>query len=259
MYHIFTIGDIAISMVWLGILIFICIVTFIIRRKTSKFAALSFDKFFIHLPFIVLWSYLAWSWFWYVINQLVLIPTSFEQLFLYLSPTWRNFSLLWIIIWALLWFWSFLSKQPYHHRSLRVDVFFEAVCIGVIPLGVFLVLGDSFIWIPTDWILWVSAIQADSKLALYNSVLPIWFGLSLAGMIGYGIMVLWRNSWNPWYWYLWFAMLSIVLAWLTLYQNYARRVITVIGEVRLDIKQYILLAISVYLMIVRYRSKRVLR
>jgi hypothetical protein len=255
MYHMVTIGDIAISMVWLGILVFIAVVTSVIWQRSSKFVALNFDKFFAHLPLIVLSCYLIWSWSWYAINQLVLLPTSLEQILLYASPSWRNFSLLWVLIWWVIGFWSFLTKQPKHHRALRVDIFFEAICIGMIPLWIFLVLGDSFIWVPTQGALWVSAIQANSKLALYNSVLPIWFGISLIGMVWYWILAIRRNKRTPWYGYLWFSALSILVAFLTLYQNYARRIIVLIGDTRLDVKQYVLAIIAVYFIVIWYRSR----
>lgn len=243
-------------MVWLGIIIFIGTVAWVIRKKTSSYTILNFDSFFIRLPIIVLCSYLAWTWSWYVINQLVLFPTSFEQILLYISPSWRNFSLLWLFIGWILGFWSFLSRQPNEHRALRVDIFFEAICVWMIPLWIFLVLGDSFIWMPTQWILWISAIQSDSKLALYNSVLPIWFGISLIGMIGYWISLLFRHKRMHGYWYLWFSIITLSIGFLTIYQNYARRIITVIAWMRLDIKQYILFLIALLFLLLWYRSRK---
>lgn len=255
MYHMFTIGDIAISMVWLGVIVFIITLSWVVWWKASKNNQLNFDSFFPRLPFIILCSYLAWSRSWHVINQLILFPTSFEQVLLYFSPSGRNFSLLWLILWWIAGFLSFLRKQPQQHHTLRIDIFFEAVCIWMIPLWVFLVLWDSFIGMPTQWILWVSAIQADSKLALYNSVLPLWFGVSLIGMIGYWISAVWRHTRRSGYWYIWFAILSVLIGTLTIYQNYARRIITMIGDTRLDIKQYVLAVVALLFVVARYRSK----
>ena len=224
--------------------------------KSSKYPALSFDAFFSHLPVLIIISYLMWSRAWYFINQLVIFPTSFEQLLLYLTPTWRNFSLLWIVLWATIWIWLFLKKYNQTIRTQWIDVFFESLSLWLIPLWIFLVLWDSFIWLPTQSIIWVSAIRADSQLALYNSVLPLWFGVTLLWVLTYAWCSIFRTKRNPWYGYLWLAWILVAVSVLTIYQNYARRLIVSIGDIRLDIKQYAFFLLAGVLVGVRLRIRK---
>ncbi|MDP2670816.1 MAG: hypothetical protein Q8O99_08250 [bacterium] len=57
---------------------------------------------------------------------------------------------------------------------------FEAIMLACIPLGIFLLFGDHFIGKPIETGIYVSAIDPASKVAAYDTVIPL--GIYLACM-----------------------------------------------------------------------------
>lgn len=259
MYHTLTLWSITIALTGIWVIFFIITFLRIVYRESYIYESINFDDFFKYSPVVVILTYILASRLWYLINELVILPTSSEQILLYLSPVWRKFSLIGIVLWISLWIWSFLKKQPQENRILRIDIFFKATCWSLIPLWIFLVLGDSFIGLPTQSNIWVSAIKVDSALALYNKVIPIWIGISIIGILWVTAESLLKKHLYTWHGYAWIGLILIGLAYITVYQNYARRVLSSIWNIRLDIKQYILIIIALifFFMWLRHRKKSI--
>jgi hypothetical protein len=256
MYHTFTLWSITIALTGIWVIFFIVTFLRIVHRESYTYESINFDGFFKYSPMIVILTYLLASRWWYFINELVILPTSSEQILLYLSPVWRKFSLLGIIAWIGLSVWSFLKKQPQKDRIIRIDIFFKATCRSLIPLWIFLVLWDSFIGLPTQSSIWVSAIKVDSALGLYNKVLPIWIGISIIGILWVTAESLFKKYLHQWHWYAGIGLILIGFAYITIYQNYARRILSSLWDTRLDVKQYVLVIIALGFLYVWWRHRR---
>ena len=251
MYHTLTLWSLVISMTWIWVIVSIITFLSVVARESKKHAVINYWIFFRYSPFIIITAYLIWAWARYFTNELIPFPTSIEQILLYISPVWWEFSLLWIIIWVLIACRSFLQKQIYQQTIIRIDIWFKSLCRAMIPLWIFLLLWDAFIGIPTTSSIWVSAIKPDSAVALYNKVLPLGLWISLIGIIGVWFESFVTHWLKPWHWFAWFAWIAWALAYLTLYQQYARRILILVWDIRFDIKQYFLIALAIYFIILR--------
>lgn len=245
-------------MAGLGIVAFLAVFLWALFLQCTK-RNLEFKKFLNQLPLLVIAVYLFSSRSHYAINELILFPLSLEQVYLYLTPQWRHFSLIWIIIALLYMVRRFLLMQAPIQRAAWIDSLFVASASGLIPLGIFLLLGDSFIGLPTQGSLWVSAIKEDSALGIYNQVLPLGGLLSLVWLVSTWWIMLRQHWLRKGFGYLWFSFVALSLCLITVFQIYPRRLIMMLWDVRVDFKQYFLLLVSIGFLIRWYLHSRSMR
>lgn len=255
MYHYITLGAVKIYMTWLGIVFFLCILFSIIYIKAKKYHLITKD-FWKYLPFYLIFTYLLSTYLFYAIEHHIIIPLSWEQVLLYLSPYKYHFHFVGIVLWFLFSGMHFLRKiEDPNKQQKRLHIFFSGIVTACIPLGIFLLLGDNFIGNTTQSSFYVSAIRSDSQMAIYGKVIPLWILFSL-GMLILIISYIYDRKDHKHIAYGWFAFLTLFLALLFLQWQYPKHLVSSIYSVTFDIKQYLLLFLTAFFALKQYRINR---
>lgn len=259
MYPYFIIQWHKIYAVWVGIVISL-LFTIIIAWYFAKKHRLQFSKFFNWLPIAILLSYILWNRAWLIFDQGIRFPFKSWKIFLsLLSPYWYNFHFVWLIIWGVI-AWHQFFKKIYLKTEMKkwVNTFFFAFAAGLIPLWIFLLLGDTFVGKPTDARYGVQALLNDSILTNYGAVLPIGLMISIFGFLSY-VFILFCNrffSQEKVWGYLWFAILFFLFNIVFIWETYVRHAVIDIGNYSLDIKNYITTFIALYFLLKFFRSHK---
>lgn len=254
MYHYITLWSLVINMTWLGIVVFLAVFLFVLHRD-ARWRWLNFWSFLRYLPLYIIIIYLCGTYFHYLIDQFSLFPLSINQIVRYFSPYEYNFSLIWLVIWILAWGWKFLKEKE--KKAAWVSSFLYSVLWWMVPLGIFLLLWDAFVWLPTDWGFFVSAIRSDSIVATYDKVIPLWVYLSLIWILWWSWLFLFHKTLTPNHWYAWFALLFFLVSLVIIFQQYPRRFVSQIGDISIDIKQFFLWAVAIGFLFIWHRSKEI--
>ena len=241
-------------MTWIGILLFL-VIAIVSILKYAKQYRLNTQRFLSYLPLYIILLYVLWTYTWWLIWSRIIVPISIQQLLLYFSPTWYPFHLVGIIVWMVVigihllsWVDIDLQKQKW------LDALLHSICLGCIPLWIFLLLWDNFIWASTETWLFVTAVRSDSNLAVYGKVIPLWLFLSVWWLLCHLLMNIYTQKTKKYLGYLGFAIFSFGLARITIYQQYPRHLVSSFAWIRLDIKQYLLFLISIWFIIKHLRS-----
>jgi len=246
MYHYITLWSMKIYMTWMWILAFIIIFLLIVSIKGKKYR-LNTYSFRKYMPFYLLGTYLLSTYTYYVIEQHIIFPLSIKQILLYLSPYEYHFHLVGIILWLFFSWVHFLKTiETPEKKQKRLHIFLSATIASSIPLWVFLLLWDNFIWLPTQSSFYISAIRSDSHMAIYGKVIPLGFFFSLWFLIWWIWYLYYKKRTNKNIAYLGFSIMSLFLAFLFLYQQYPKHFVLDMGIFTLDIKQYLLIFMSLW-------------
>jgi len=243
-------------MTWIGIIIFLAV---FLRRTKLKITKFQGDRsvFWKHVPMYVVIIYLASSYARYLIEELVIIPTSLNQIMAYISPYEYKFHLVWLIWGIGRCVWHFFQHVQDTNMQLKwIDSRFLAAMWWCIPLGIFLLLGDTFIGQPADSGIFVSAFHPDSKLATYDTVIPLGLYLSLLWLLLlFGTKILRYNKTQlRWYGLVWWILFLVLFSFLILFQEYARHIVFKVFDKTRDIRNIVLLA-SAWFIYWKYRTK----
>lgn len=255
MYHYITLWGLTIHMTGLWIIAFLAAFLFIVHREGEKHN-LNTKEFFSFVPIYIIIIYLCATYVYYLIENFVVLPFNFKQILLYITPYNYAFHSIGIAIGALVGWWKFLKDKERQRQRMRINIWAYALLWAFIPLGIFLVLGDSFIGKATEWWLYISAIRSDSQVAIYDRVIPLGFAFSLLGVIGWWIMYLVGRKTYPYWGYFALGMISLAMACIFLWQQYPRRLVSSIAWVTFDIKQYFFIAVALGLLILRLHKRK---
>jgi len=205
---------------------------------------LQFWKLFYRLPGSMILIYLLGSYTHFALNKSI-VPTTISDIMTILSPYWYNFHFIGIIIGITIAFRLFLRKtKRIENRKLYIDVLFFCSIAALIPLWIFLLLWDDFIGRVTSSSRWVQALHPDSTLNKFSGVYPIGLFLSIgATIVGLFTRIRRKISKKNGLWLWGFALLIFVMNSIFIYQQYPRYGVVSIGNIVLDIKQYISLII----------------
>lgn len=182
MYPFITRGNTTLYMTGLGIVVGFA--TFIITMLVlTKKYHLSFFRFFMSLPLCIILMYILGAYTHILIEYGIFFPSSPQELLFMISPYGYNFHYIGIILGLFLYLWVFLKKADNMDKKKRIDAFFYGITIAIIPLGLFLLLGDDFIGKATESNIAIHSLTEKSKLAKYNQVYPLGLFLSLASFL----------------------------------------------------------------------------
>lgn len=247
MYPFITWWGIKLYMLSIGIVVFVVMFASLMRRYCQK-KHLDFLKFFYRLPNLVILTYLGGTYFYLLLDVGKAFPTTLQDLILLLSPYGYKFHLVGLLIWAWLALRNFFSSIPNKSEQIRrIDAFFQAVSISLIPFGLFLLLSDNFIGNPTTSWRGVSSFHVESKrLGKGNSLQPIGLLVSAYALLAICVQTAWKLISNKsGIWYLWFSILFVGIHLVLLQQKYARHfVLDLIGGKR-DIKNFLLIGLAI--------------
>jgi len=180
-------------MTGIGILLFLITFLFIAKKYAHKYK-LPFDHFLKKFPLYLVITYITSTYVWYLVEEFVVFPLDREYILLYLSPYDYAFHYIGILLDFLISGIWFLRSIPTSHEKKRwVDVFCHAITTALIPLGIFLLLGDNFIGQTTNGSFFVSAIKEDSQVAAFDKVFPVGLLVSLWGVLGHIVLNFWEH------------------------------------------------------------------
>ena len=256
MYPFIDILGTQIHMTWIGILVFLFVFLIRTRRYIKQFDE-NRSSFWVKVPLYILVIYFVSSYAWFLIEEFIVFPMSLRQFMAYISPFEYKFHLVGII-WAIGWCVRDFFKwiQDTNVQLKRIDAWFLAAMWACVPLGIFLLLGDTFIGQPTDWSIFVSSFHPDSKLATYNKVIPLALAISLVSLVFLLITKILRLK-KPqirWYWLIGWILFLIAVCIIILFQEYTRHLVVKFLWKTRDLNNYVLL-VSAGFLIRKYKTK----
>jgi len=241
-----------------GLGIVVALVTFIcISRYFCRKYSIQFWRLFYRLPRAIILMYACGSYVHFVLRDW-LFPTSRQQILSLISPYGYKFHFIGIILGLGIAIRLFFKEiKRLENKKVYSDVMFFAMTGALIPLGLFLLLGDDFIGKSTNSLRGVQALQSESALNKFSAVYPIWLVLSIGAAIVYASMAIRKRITKQMgIGFLGFVYLLIVLNIVLLYQQYPRYGIIPFWEYTLDIKQYVsILAMAICFRVYRKRKK----
>jgi len=227
-----------------GVWIIVFVLTFL--RWTKKYATnhgLDRWLFWKNIPLYLIVIYFLSQYLRYLIGDFVIFPLSRNQLLAYISPADYTFHMVWLVIWCAFAVMHFLPQVEDKERQIaRIDTRFLSFMLACIPLWVFLLLWDNFIWNPSDTSLGIAAFHPESRVAAYDTVLPLGIYLSLLALSMFLVTKILRVK-KPnltGYWFAGWVIFLVLFCLLILFQEYTRHLVVWFVKTR-DIKNYTLL------------------
>ncbi len=225
----------------LGIGIVLCIFFFLFWLKHYSYKNnLNFWKFFTRFPLFIILIYFFWSYFYYLIEYFIVLPTSLAEVKMIFSPYWYNFSFIGLSFGFFLSLFIFLRRCPLKSEAKkRIDIIFYSLALTLIPLGFFLLLGDNFIGKPTDSLIWIKTFFENSELIKYDRVYPVGFFVSIAGLFSFLLFFFLHYLFKlNGIWIFGFIILIIFLNFVFNFQQYPKHWVVEFMNIWLDLKNF---------------------
>jgi len=249
MYPYFDFQGVTFYSLWLGIVIsaivFLAHVWFAAKRER-----LHFSKFFFWLPTLIISLYILGKWAGLYFDAGILFPfRSLTTIKALLSPYGFNFHFVGLALGGLFARRKFFKKIYLKSELYKwVDVFFFSMMAACIPLGFFLLLGDTFIGKATDGWYGIVALLNDSAWTNFGRVFPLGIVVSSVSVLLYAGLylckyVVWPQD-HKVRWYMGFALFFAACACIFLAEHYTRHLVLSVGSYTFDIKNYVALLIS---------------
>ena len=234
-------------MTWIGIVISFLVFLIIARHLTKKYHQ-NFWKLFYWLPFLIVLTYFLGSYMNFVL-EFGLFPTNGTELMALLSPDGYRFHFVGTLLGIYIAIVMFLKKiVRIENKKVWSDILFFSLSLSLVPLWIFLLMGDNFIGLSTTSWLGIKSLHSDSHWNKFTLVYPIGVFLSMwALLVSMYIKVLKKKKFG--YGMLGFSLILLFISIILLFQQYSRHMVFSIGSVMFDIKQYagIIVAIISYL------------
>ncbi len=249
MYPFIELFGLKISMNALGIVLWIAtflLVTYSLCKKNHQ----DFLKLFYQIPWWVLVCFILWSYVGYALTNGVLIPASWSEFWTIFIPKNNNVHFVGLLLAAVICISIFFSSiKRVENKKIWADILFLGISSACIVLGIFFVLGDTFIGKPTESFLWVQALSQESNLTKFNGVYPVGLFLSFWALIVHfifnSIRIFFKKNGCG---LLGFIFLLIVLNVCFFFQAYPRYGVFSIGWGIIDIKQYVSLFVMILIL-----------
>jgi len=186
------------------------------------------------------------------------LPSGIVGFFSTLSPYGYKFHFAGVLIGAFVSISIFLNKfVRIENRKNWTDILFFAFSLCIVPLGIFLMLGDNFIGFPTDSAIGIKALHFESQLNKFDAVYPIGLFLSIGSLLtALFILVLKWIKKKTGYGMLGFAILLFVINITLMMQQYPRYGVISIGSVMIDIKQYVSFLAIIYCLYINHLRRQ---
>lgn len=242
-------------MTGIGIIVAFLVFLWVAKFLTHKYHQ-NFWKLFYWLPLLIILTYFLGSYVSFVFD-IGLFPTTWSALVTLLSPHGYGFHFVGILLGIYLAIFVFLKKVTrVENKKVWADILFFSLAIALIPLWLFLLMGDNFIGNTTSSWMWIKSLHSDSQRNKFNLVYPLWLFLSLWSLliVGY-IQIIKKKRFG--YGMLGFSLLLVFMSLLLLWQQYVRHAVFSIWSVVFDIKQYVARIIALIAYLAYKRRKKV--
>lgn len=225
-----------------GLWIVLWFITFLITSHyLIKKYHQDFWKFFYRLPIFIILIYFFWVYTDFVLNVGIFPHSRNEFLFL-ISPYWYKFHFAGVLIWSLIAFRIFFKRiKRNENKKIWIDIFFYSLSLSLIPIGIFFLLWDNFIWKACEWLFCIKPLNAESELNKFNWVFPAGLFLSIWSFIAIIITsIIKKNRKRFGLWIFWLSLLIIITnIVIMIFQNYPKHWTIQIWWIIFDIKQYV--------------------
>lgn len=239
--------------VWIvfSFLVFIIIVWYLSKRYLQ-----GFWKFFYRLPLAITLVYFLGSYTQFVLSNQAIIPTTAEQLLSIIGPYGYKFHFAGILLGLVLSLFSFFKKiKTIENKKIWADIFFYWFTLCIVPLGIFLLMGDNFIGKTTGSFLGMKTLHLESQRNKFDAVYPIGLFLSIGALLIALYVHIRRVVWNKrGYGMQWLAILLVMVNIILVMQQYPRYMVFSLGNISFDIKQHI--SFFVIMLCLYYHKKR---
>ena len=238
MYPYITLWSSKIYMTGLGIIVAFIIFIVVVLYLTKK-TYQNFRKFFYRLPLLTISMYVLGALTTFILEKWS-TPAGVVGILKALSPYGYKFHFIGILVGMIISIGVFLKRiVRIENKKTRGDILFFAISLSIIPLWIFLMLGDNFIGYATDSFIGIKALHGESQLNKFNAVYPIWLFLSIGALLCTALIwILKITKKRAWYGMLWFAILLFITNIVFLFQQYPRYGVISMWSVTFDIKQY---------------------
>lgn len=227
-----------------GVGIVVAFLTFlIVSIYLTKRYHQNFWKLFYWMPILILLCYFLGSYVEFMFD-VWFFPTTGAEFLTLLSPYGYKFHFVGILIGIVIAIAIFLKKvKRIENKKIWTDILFYSFTLSLVPLGIFLLLGDNFIGLTTASGLWMKALHSESQWNKFDLVLPIGIFLSIGALLVAGYIRMLKKSF--WKWMLGFGIILFVLAIVLLMQQYVRHGVVSFLGLTFDIKQYMAIIMAV--------------
>ena len=234
-----------IYMTWIGIVIafltFLVVSIYLTRRYHQNFW-----KFFYWMPILIISCYFLGSYVQFIFDE-GLFPSSMTSFFHLLSPYGYRFHFVGLIAGLVLSISIFLKQiKRIENKKIWVDILFYSLSLSLVPLGIFLLMGDNFIGLSTTSFLGIKSLHSESQWNKFNLVYPIGLFLSLGALFVVVLIRFIRRKRAFGYGMLGFSLLSLLVGIVLMFQHYPRHGVLTLGHVTFDIKQYAAILVAIW-------------
>lgn len=255
MYPFLTIWWAKIYMTGIGIVVsflaFIIIVWYLSKRYLQ-----GFWRFFYWLPLVITLVYFLGSYTQFLLSNQSIFPTTAEQLLSIIGPYGYKFHFAGIVLGLVIALFSFFKKiKTIENKKIWSDIFFYAFTLAIVPLGIFLLLGDNFIGNTTHWFMGMKALHSESQWNKFDAVYPIGLFLSIGSLLIALFVHIRRVVWHKrGFGMQGLAFLLIMINIILMMQQYPRYMVISVWNISFDIKQHI--SFFVIMLCLYYHKKR---
>ncbi|MEI8090727.1 MAG: hypothetical protein WCG98_00220 [bacterium] len=133
----------------------------------------NFWKFFYRMPILIILCYFLGSYvqFFFDVGAL---PTNGAEFVTLISPYGYKFHFVGILLGVVIAIAIFLRKiKRIENKKIWTDILFYSLTLSLVPLGIFLLMGDNFIGLSTTSALGMKALHSESQWNKFNFVYPI--------------------------------------------------------------------------------------
>lgn len=223
-----------------GIGIIVAFITFlIVTIYLTKKNYQNFWKFFYWLPLLSISMYVLGSLTTFFLEKWS-FPAGITGILKALSPYGYKFHFMGILLGIVISVGIFLKRiVRIENKKVRWDILFFSFALAIIPLGIFLMLWDNFIGLPTDSFIGIKALHTESQLNKFSGVYPVGLFLSLGALISaFIVWILKMTKKKTWFGMLGFAILLFTISITLLFEQYPKYWVISLWNTTLDIKHY---------------------
>lgn len=202
----------------------------------------NFWKFFYWMPLLIILCYFFGSYVQFFFDY-GWIPTSGMEFLTLLSPYGYKFHFVGLLVGIVLAIAVFLRNiKRVENKRIWIDILFYSITLSLVPLGLFLLMGDNFIGNSTSSFLGIKSFHSESQWNKFNLVYPIGMFLSVGALLVAWYITVVKKKFGIGM--LGFAIMLVVLALILMLQQYPRHGVVTIWGIMFDIKQYAALLIA---------------
>lgn len=238
--------------VWIvaAFLTFLIVSIYLTRRYHQNFW-----KFFYWMPILIVLCYFLGSYVQFLFD-FGAIPTNGAEFLTLLSPYGYKFHFVWLLVGIVIAIVIFLKKiKRIENKKIWIDILFYSITLSLVPLGLFLLMGDNFIGNTTTSRLGVKSFHSESQWNKFNLIYPIGVFLSLWALLVVGFIRIIKKRFG--YGLLGFSLLLVIIAIVLFFQQYPRHGVISLGSVVFDIKQYAALLVALRCFLIFRKWKRI--